>query len=378
MSVACLGFLRIKKMFPGQPAASCGKLQIGDIVLEVNRKDMQGVTHQEAINQIRIGPQEVRLLVKRDPSSIPPSLLQRSGSNASDVDPAQILADIQNKLKTDHSPSLSKRSSDSSTREQPLVRDEVVRVQEASATEAPVSLRSSLMTNEPVKHPHLSESNHPNLANRFSAPVTQVKKEHYALTPTNSLPNVISVRPSESAKINRQAAIQQSEDEDADVSSLGDAPLAEDESSDVEDSRRSSSIDIIPRDRSIYDEESVKELMGKLSSIESTEEEVVEPEVKESTQASVTSSEPPLQDEAFPSPTSSESESEESDVEEVLMSDKREQVSASTSGVEDDKEPASMTPQEEVTRLVFASSVITCVANSGLDSIPKYKICKFS
>ena len=347
MSVARLGFLRIKKMFPGQPAASCGKLQIGDIVLEVNGKSMQGVTHQEAINQIRMGPQEVRLLVKRDPSSIPPSLLQRSSSNASDVDPAQILADIQNKLKIDPSPSLSKRSSDSSAREQPLLRDEVVRVQEASATEAPVSLRSSLMTNEPVKYPHLSESSHPNLANRLSEPVMQVKKEHYNLTPTNSLPNVISVRPSESPKINRQAAIQQSEDEDADMSSLGDAPLAEDESSDVEDSRRSSSIDIIPRDRSIYDEENVKELMGRLSSIESTKEEPVEPEVKESTQASVVSSEPPLHGEAFPSPSSSESE--ESDEEEALMSDTREQVSASTSGVEDDKEPASMTPQEEVT-----------------------------
>ncbi|XP_020604777.1 tyrosine-protein phosphatase non-receptor type 13-like [Orbicella faveolata] len=365
------GFLRIKKMFPGQPAAACGKLQIGDIVLEVNGKDMQGVTHQEAINQIRMGPQEVRLLVKRDPSSIPPSLLQRSGSNASDVDPAQILADIQNKLKTDHSPSLSKRSSDSSTREKPLLREEVVRVQEASATEAPVSLRSSLMTNEPVKYPHLSESSHPNLTNRLSEPVMQVKKEHYSLTPTNSLPNVVSVRPSESPKINRQAAIQQSEDEDADVSSVGDAPLAEDESSDVEDSRRSSSVDIIPRDRSIYDEESVKELMGKLSSIESTEEEPVEPEVTESTQMSVVSSEPPLQSEAFPSPSSSESESEESDVEEALMIDKREEVSASTSGVEDDKEPASMTPQEEILHieLVKGSGGLGFTLSGGANTV---------
>ena len=369
MSVVCLGFLRIKKMFPGQPAASCGKLQIGDIVLEVNGKGMQGVTHQEAINQIRMGPQEVRLLVRRDPSSIPPSLLQRSSSNASDVDPVQILADIQNKLKTDLSPSLSTRSSDSSTREQPLLRDEVFRVQEASATEAPVSLRSSLMISEPVKS---SESSHPNLTNRLSEPVMQVKKEHYTLTPTNSLPNVISVRPSESPKINRQAAIHhESEDDDADVSSLGDAPLAEDESSDVEDSRRCSSIDMIPRDRSIYDEESVKELMGKLSSIESTEEDTVEPEVKESTQASVVSSEPPLKGEAFPSPSSSESESEseESTVEEATMSDKREQVSASTSGVEDDKEPTSMTPQEEVIWLVFASPVILV-----LIQFPNYKI----
>ena len=341
-------------MFPGQPAASCGKLQIGDILLEVNGKDMKGVTHQEAINQIRMGPQEVRLLVKRDPSSIPPSLLQRSGSNASDVDPAQILADIQNKLKTDQSPSVSKRSSTSSTKEQSSPRDEVVKVQEASTTEAPVSLRSSLMANEPVKYPHTSESNHPSLGNRLSEPVMQTKKEHHTLTPTNSLPNVISVRSSESPKINRQAAIQQNEeDEDADVSSLGDAPLAEDESSDVEDSRRASSIDIIPPDRSIYDEESVKELMGKLSSIESTMETAVEPDVKESTQKSVVNSGPPLQFEASPSPSSSESDSEDSDIEEALTSAKRELSSATTSGVEDDKESVSMTPQEEVTGFFF-------------------------
>lgn len=351
LSVAHLGFLRIKKMFPGQPAASCGKLQIGDIVLEVNGKDMRGVTHQEAINQIRMGPQEVRLLVKRDPSSIPPSLLQRSGSNASDVDPAQILADIQNKLKTDQSSSVSMRSSTSSTKEQSSPRDEVVKVQEASISEAPVSLRSSLMANEPVKYPYTSESNHPSLGNRLSEPVMQGKKDHHTrLAPTNSLPNVISVISSESPKINRQAAIQQNEeDEDADVSSLGDAPLAEDESSDVEDSRRASSIDIIPPDRSIYDEESVKELMGKLSSIESTTETAGEPDLKESAQESVVNSEPPLPFEASASSSSSESESEESDVEEALMSAKRELTSATTSGVEDDKEPVSMTPQEEVT-----------------------------
>ena len=337
-------------MFPGQPAASCGKLQIGDIVLEVNGHNMQGVTHQEAINQIRMGPQEVRLLVKRDPTSIPPSLLQRTGSNASDVDPAQILADIQNKLKNDHSPSLSKRSSDSSTREQHSPREEVVKVQEATNNEAPVSLRSSLMSTEPVKYPHQSEFNHPGLINRHSEPVMQVKNGHNALTPTNSLPNVISVIPTESAKINRQAAFQQSEeDEDADISSIGDAPLAEDESSDVEDSRRTSSIDIIPADQSIYDVANVKELMGRLSSIESTEEENTEPNIMESIQTSVLSDEPSLQEEAMPSSSSSESEESDVDVNEDLMNDIKDQVSASTSRAEDDETSASMTPKEEVT-----------------------------
>ena len=97
------GLFRIKKMFPGQPAATCGKLQIGDIVLEVNGQSLEGKTHQEAINLVRMGPHDVTLLVKRDPSSIPQSLLQRAGSNASDIDPAQLLADIQSRLRDDRS-----------------------------------------------------------------------------------------------------------------------------------------------------------------------------------------------------------------------------------------------------------------------------------
>ena len=307
-------------MFPGQPAASSGKLQIGDIVMEVNGNNMQGVTHQEAINKIRTGPSQVKLLVKRDPSSIPPSLLQRTGSNASDVDPVQILADIQNKLKSD-SPSLSKRSSDSSTRG-PLspqsnsleLRDEVPEIQEAAVVnEAPVSLRSSLISDESVKQPHISQSNHPSLASRLSEPDIQVGKAHDTLAPTYSLPNVISVGSKEIPKVNRQEAIHQStEDEDADVASLGDAPLAEDESSDVEDSRRSSSIDIIPPDRSIYDEDSVRELMGKLSTVESSEDETD----LESARTSLVSNKPALpvlQDEPSPSSSESESEDEEED-----------------------------------------------------------------
>ena len=86
-------------MFPGQPAALCGKLQVGDIVEEVNGNSLEGVTHQEAINHIRVAGLVVQLLVKRDPSSIPSSLLSRSSSNVSDIDPAQILAQIQSKLR---------------------------------------------------------------------------------------------------------------------------------------------------------------------------------------------------------------------------------------------------------------------------------------
>ena len=356
---ACLGFLRIKKMFPGQPAASCSKLQIGDIVLKVNGNNMHGVTHQEAINHIRMGPQEVKLLVKRDPSSIPPSLLQRTGSNASDVDPAQILADIQNKLRSDHSPSLSTRSSDSSTRGRHSPKEEIVKVQESSNTEAPVSLRSSLMATEPVKYPDHSEFNRPELFNRSSEPVIQVKTVHNTLVSTNSPPNVISVRPTESPKISRQEAFHHSEeDEDGDVSSLGDAPLAEDESSDVEDSRRTSSIDIIPADCSIYDVANVQELMGKLSIIESQEEGKAQPNVAESVKASVVSDGPPLQEEVVSIPSPSESEGSDVDEVEELIDKDNDEATISTPKIEDEKKSASMTPKEEVLQCSFLSVMI--------------------
>lgn len=344
-------------MFPGQPAAASGKLQIGDIVMEVNGNDMRGVTHQEAVNQIRMGPPQVKLLVKRDPSSIPQSLLQRSGSNASDIDPAQVLADIQNKLKTD-SPTFSRKSSGSSTRE-PLspksdtldLGDDVPKPQEVVVTEAHVSLRSSLISDDSSKYPHISQSNHPGLGSRMSEPVMQVRKGHDPLAASNSLPSAM-LRAKETPKVNRQEAIQQaSEEDEEEVLSLGSAPLAEDESSDVEDSRRSSSIDIIPPDRSIYDEDAVKDLMGKLSTMESTEESETGTELEESMQTSLAkcSKESALlviQDGVSPSPPLSDSEA--SDVEEVPISDRRSQVSLTTADVEEDKKSASMTPQEEV------------------------------
>lgn len=87
-------------MFPGQPAALSKKLALGDIVLEVNGKSLENASHQDAINMIRHEPSVVRLLVKRDPSTIPEVLLSRAASNASDVDPVQLLNDIQNKLRS--------------------------------------------------------------------------------------------------------------------------------------------------------------------------------------------------------------------------------------------------------------------------------------
>ena len=329
-------------MFPGQPAAASGKLQIGDIILQVNGNDMQGVTHQGAINLIRMGPQEVNLLVKRDPSSIPSSLLQRSGSNASDIDPAHILADIQSKLKVD-----TKELFESSGSELPSAKtdsldlgDEVPKLQKEAPVEVHVSLRSSLLSDDSVKHPTTSQSSHPGLVSRLSEPVIMVTSGHNPLAASNSLPNTIS-------KLSRQEAFQQTsqEDEDPAMLSLAVAPLAEDESSDVEDSRRSSSINITMPDPSVYDEGSVKGLIEKLSSVESTEEQEDALGLEGTSLASVEPVIPVLQDEVSPTPSS---DSSESDVEEIPVDTDMDQVIALSSDVERNGESVSLTPQDEV------------------------------
>ncbi|XP_068744131.1 tyrosine-protein phosphatase non-receptor type 13-like isoform X2 [Montipora capricornis] len=363
------GFLRIKKMFPGQPAAASGKLQIGDIILQVNGNDMQGVTHQGAINLIRMGPQEVNLLVKRDPSSIPSSLLQRSGSNASDIDPAHILADIQSKLKVD-TPLQSKESFESSGSERPSAKpdsldlgDEVPKLQKEAPVEVHVSLRSSLLSDDSVKHPTTSQSSHPGLVSRLSEPVIMVTSGHNPLAASNSLPNTIS-------KLSRQEAFRQTsqEDEDPAMLSLAVAPLAEDESSDVEDSRRSSSINITTPDPSVYDEGSVKGLIEKLSSVESTEEQEDAVGLEGTSLASVEPVIPVLQDEVSPTPSS---DSSESDVEEIPVDTDMNQVIALSSDVERNGESISLTPQDEILHieLVKASGGLGFTLSGGADTV---------
>lgn len=37
---------RIKRLFPGQPAEENGKMEVGDIILAVNGKPVQGLSYQ--------------------------------------------------------------------------------------------------------------------------------------------------------------------------------------------------------------------------------------------------------------------------------------------------------------------------------------------
>lgn len=38
--------VRVKKLFPGQPAAESGKIEVGDVILKVNGASLKGLSQQ--------------------------------------------------------------------------------------------------------------------------------------------------------------------------------------------------------------------------------------------------------------------------------------------------------------------------------------------
>ncbi|XP_051895284.1 LOW QUALITY PROTEIN: tyrosine-protein phosphatase non-receptor type 13 [Pristis pectinata] len=61
----CRNVVRIKKLFPGQPAAECGKINVGDIILKVNDVPLKELSKQEIVSVLRRPSQEVTLLLYR-------------------------------------------------------------------------------------------------------------------------------------------------------------------------------------------------------------------------------------------------------------------------------------------------------------------------
>ncbi|XP_071972670.1 tyrosine-protein phosphatase non-receptor type 13 isoform X3 [Engystomops pustulosus] len=66
--------VRVKKLFPGQPASECGKINVGDVILKVNGASMKGLSQQEVISALRGTSPEVTLLMCRPPSGVLPEI----------------------------------------------------------------------------------------------------------------------------------------------------------------------------------------------------------------------------------------------------------------------------------------------------------------
>lgn len=77
----------IKKLVPGGSALLSGQLQVNDIILQVNNKNVDRMTYREVLSILRNCHSEVRLLVQRPRmSSHPPYPGYRGGSDRASVD----------------------------------------------------------------------------------------------------------------------------------------------------------------------------------------------------------------------------------------------------------------------------------------------------
>ncbi|XP_049783809.1 tyrosine-protein phosphatase non-receptor type 13-like [Schistocerca cancellata] len=66
------GLVRVKRLFPQQPAWLCGRLQPGDILLAANGVSLVGLTDYQALEVLRRTPSRVSLRVVRPPGSLVP------------------------------------------------------------------------------------------------------------------------------------------------------------------------------------------------------------------------------------------------------------------------------------------------------------------
>ncbi|XP_023311814.1 tyrosine-protein phosphatase non-receptor type 13-like isoform X2 [Anoplophora glabripennis] len=64
------GLIRIKRLFPHQPASACGLLNVGDLLLQANGITLTGLTNYEALEVLRTAPNQVDLKVCRPPPDV--------------------------------------------------------------------------------------------------------------------------------------------------------------------------------------------------------------------------------------------------------------------------------------------------------------------
>jgi len=73
--------IRIKKIFPLQPAWETGKLKIGDVILLVSGVPVSGLSLRQALDILRTSPPSTKLLVCRIPDPVTSSNLNSSPNN---------------------------------------------------------------------------------------------------------------------------------------------------------------------------------------------------------------------------------------------------------------------------------------------------------
>ncbi|CAH1971377.1 unnamed protein product, partial [Acanthoscelides obtectus] len=64
------GLVRVKRLFPHQPASACGLLNVGDLLLGANGVALTGLTNYEALEVLRTASSQVELKVCRPPPDV--------------------------------------------------------------------------------------------------------------------------------------------------------------------------------------------------------------------------------------------------------------------------------------------------------------------
>ncbi|KAJ7986804.1 hypothetical protein DPEC_G00332180 [Dallia pectoralis] len=72
--VTSSSMVRVKKLFPGQPAAESGRVNVGDIILRVNQTPLKGLSQHEVISALRGTGQKVTLLLCRPDQGVLPEM----------------------------------------------------------------------------------------------------------------------------------------------------------------------------------------------------------------------------------------------------------------------------------------------------------------
>ncbi|XP_030019311.1 FERM and PDZ domain-containing protein 2 isoform X3 [Sphaeramia orbicularis] len=72
--------IRIKQLFPGQPAEQSGKIQEGDVLLAINGQSLKELSYPKVLKLFKTSPAEVRLTLCRPSPGILPSIDQLTGT----------------------------------------------------------------------------------------------------------------------------------------------------------------------------------------------------------------------------------------------------------------------------------------------------------
>lgn len=72
--------VRIKQLFPGQPAQQSGRIQEGDVLLAINGQSLKELSYPKVLKLFKTSPPEVQLTLCRPPPGILPTIDQFAGS----------------------------------------------------------------------------------------------------------------------------------------------------------------------------------------------------------------------------------------------------------------------------------------------------------